>query len=95
MPDVRETYKSWARKPFFFQVPLCRGIQGIRRKRIHNGFTTVLERICRLPSGSLPTEEGGGETVVLSVSKCKVTTIFPIITTNNRKIYDSSEENVL
>ena len=68
----------------------------IRRKRIHNGFTTVLERICRLPSGSLPTEEGGGgEAVVLSVSKCKVTTIFPIITTNNRKIYDSSEENAL
>ena len=29
-------------------------------KRIYNGFTTALQRICRLPSGSLPTGEGGG-----------------------------------
>ena len=29
-------------------------------KRIYNGFTTALERSCRLPSGSLPTGEGGG-----------------------------------
>ena len=29
-------------------------------KRIYTGFTTALERICRLPSGSLPTGEGGG-----------------------------------
>ena len=35
-------------------------LEGGRRERIYNGFTTALERSCRLPSGSLPTGEGGG-----------------------------------
>ena len=46
-------------------------------KRIYNGFTAALERSCRLPSGSLPTGEGGGRgRVSFPISKCKVTTLF-------------------
>ena len=43
----------------FFSNFLC-PIYETDLQRIHNGFTTVLERICRLPSGSLSTGEGGG-----------------------------------